>query len=590
MSARMWRREIAVICTWLLPMVFADVLPADEAEPKGRQIIVISDLHMGLGKVQVEGAERWHKKEDFRWPNALSGFLAHIEQEAPAGIDLVIAGDFLELWQPPEGVSCKGPGEGAVPVDPDSTDHASLRNPRDYGCTVGEMEQITTQVVDAHADELGKLGRFATGGNCVHVVAGNHDAALVLPSVWKIVEEKMRRPKGPEPGDGKLGLGEICLRLASDLWVSGDDFSTDTLVAVEHGHMIGKDANSYSNWPKITRKFKTPDDKEETYLERPWGESFVQAIFNQEEETLPLIDNLSPKSAGLLPRFRDRGVHSVKDVAKFLRFNLVGTSRRQVWQLLGPEDAPEEWTDDELKTGRGLGYRLFARSMPPDDPLRAALESESEDTQALRQELGALVPELSDEEVAVLCDLIALDGQADGCRDRTAGAGLYKLFHTRKSILTPHVRALRKGQRDPDAPALRGRKKRLEGFAYGHTHKFEVPWEAETREGKIIRVVNSGAFQRLIDGKQIKAIVRKKNEENPDAKIGVIDLLRDEQWEEFVGACYTFVRITENGRDLDVELRAWLMDEKEEMGREDDPCTAACPKVGAGCRKDGKGR
>jgi len=85
-----------------------------------RQTIVISDLHMGLGR--VPGTQTWEKKEDFRWPNALCRFLGHIRSEArkegAAGIDLVIAGDFLELWQPSPEVKCAGPGEGATAVDP----------------------------------------------------------------------------------------------------------------------------------------------------------------------------------------------------------------------------------------------------------------------------------------------------------------------------------------------------------------------------------------------------------------------------------------------------------------------------------------
>ena len=40
-------------------------------EEPTRNIYIISDLHMGLGKLQDGGSE-WHPTEDFRWPNALN--------------------------------------------------------------------------------------------------------------------------------------------------------------------------------------------------------------------------------------------------------------------------------------------------------------------------------------------------------------------------------------------------------------------------------------------------------------------------------------------------------------------------------------
>jgi hypothetical protein len=63
-----------------------------------RLAIFISDLHMGLGK---DEAGAWFPTEDFRWPAALEGFLDHISSEGRDAVDLVIVGDFLELWQTP---------------------------------------------------------------------------------------------------------------------------------------------------------------------------------------------------------------------------------------------------------------------------------------------------------------------------------------------------------------------------------------------------------------------------------------------------------------------------------------------------------
>ena len=60
-----------------------------------RPIVVISDFHMGLGR-RADGT--WDPKEDFRWTGALRGFLSELSRRNSDRTDLVIAGDFLELW------------------------------------------------------------------------------------------------------------------------------------------------------------------------------------------------------------------------------------------------------------------------------------------------------------------------------------------------------------------------------------------------------------------------------------------------------------------------------------------------------------
>src|SRR5262249_50689760 len=72
------------------------VAPPVSAEP--RMIVFISDLHFGLGR-RSDGS--WSPKEDFRWPGALKGFLDEMGRRGNDRVDLVIVGDFLELWQPP---------------------------------------------------------------------------------------------------------------------------------------------------------------------------------------------------------------------------------------------------------------------------------------------------------------------------------------------------------------------------------------------------------------------------------------------------------------------------------------------------------
>ncbi len=108
----------------------------------------------------------------------MKGFLDFLSQRGNHAVDLVIAGDLFELWQPPQHVKCVG---------------ASA----DLGCTVDEMVAIAEVVARAHAPELGLLAEFAERGeNRVHLIPGNHDAALLLAPVWQKFSVPLRAANG----------------------------------------------------------------------------------------------------------------------------------------------------------------------------------------------------------------------------------------------------------------------------------------------------------------------------------------------------------------------------------------------------------
>src|SRR5690606_4865551 len=121
--------------------------------------------HFGLGRTE-EGA--WHAVEDFRWPRALEGFLEALSHLGNHAVDLVIAGDLVELWQPPARMKCND-------------------EPADLGCTVEQMVAIAAAVAAAHEKELEALRSFsARGENRLHVIPGNHGSTLLLDRVWKV--------------------------------------------------------------------------------------------------------------------------------------------------------------------------------------------------------------------------------------------------------------------------------------------------------------------------------------------------------------------------------------------------------------------
>lgn len=509
------------------------------AAPTERVVVVISDLHMGLGSQNGT----WHGNEDFRWPKALAGFLKKIDAEEPNPIDLVIAGDFLELWEASFGRCTEAPdaaharGEDEAPGP-------------DYGCTVAEMEGVADAVLAGHAEEIGALARFAAGGNCVHVLTGNHDAALLLPSVGQRVEASFQLA---QPGS--------CVRRPGD----GLFVSEDKRLLVEHGHQVPYDPNGYRDWPNITKKFG-----DHWFLEQPWGELFVQRLYTKEEVAYPLIDNLSPHSAGVRYRLADRGVWgSVKDVARFVKFNLLETSLKQKVDLGVPKEGElPKW---DVAEGRRLKRDLFLGGLPDSDPLRAALlrapgePPPDGDWEEVGRELDALAadPErLPDEEVLALCDALALRKAPRICwPPELAVSATASVLASRRHTVQKHV-----GKRREVWTAL-------STWVSGHTHSFEIPWSVEPERDIRVEVSNSGAFQRLVDDDRLRAIAAKEGTDP-------LDLLKEGGY-ALLPACYTAVRIGPNA-PLRARVRAWLMDEAE-GGQFVEPCDPRCARVGHGC-------
>ena len=112
----------------------------------------------------------------------------------------------------------------------------------------------------------------------------------------------------------------------------------------------------------------------EFFVVRPWGEQFVQSIFNAVEEEYSIIDNLSPESAGIRYQIADKGALATsKDAARFLFFNIFETSLKQKAQILGDEcsgEAPCEPTKDQrwdLLEARKLGFKLPLAALEPND-------------------------------------------------------------------------------------------------------------------------------------------------------------------------------------------------------------------------------
>lgn len=486
----------------------AATCPSTTPNAAGRFTVVISDLHLGVGR-DADGA--WDPTEDFRWSNALQRFLDRVSTCAHDDVDLVIDGDFLELWQPPSEIACKGAD-------------------RDTACTLTEVNALVCLVVQQHRADFEALGRFADRGtNRIIVIPGNHDAALMLERPWAAVRDAM------------ASKSRRIERSSSGSWISADG-----RLVVEHGHQIGKDVNRFDSWPSVTRQSGS-----ETYLVRPWGELFVQDLFNEQERTYSIIDNLSPESAGARYRMADRGVwKSATDVARFLQFNLFETSLRQKVAALGKNDDPNAPPNWDVEAARAKGFRLFAQALSPDDPFAIALLDESDPQSAeVRERLDVLAKnaqELPDADVRLLCDQVAIATKGkELCRQTALGALSQALLNSKRAVIAKHL----------DDRIRKEKLNAMRVFVYAHTHQLEEEWVVEPSAGRKVHVYNTGAFQRLVGEQAFLQRAADRHLTPPEA-LRTLTV-------ESLAPCYSAVVVALGPVVPSAKTEMWLMDESD---------------------------
>ena len=344
----------------LPPLALASLLLQSSAEfvqaqpSESRLAVVISDLHLGVGR--NDETKEWHPTEDFRWQAELTAFVRAVDRAGQGAADLVLNGDTFELWQ-------------------SLTDDCQYEDIR-LGCTEVEALARLESVLSAHASELAELGAFArAGSNRLVLVPGDHDAALLFPSVAGRAVAALNAP----------GRVTVATR---GYWLSSDGF-----VYAEHGHQFAADAYRSIGWPE---PFIRQDGR--IHLERTRGEQLVQGFYNEHELRYPVLDNFSEQSAGLnYAVAADPAAFSVDQIVPILRLLLARMSWQQFRQNMDEGDvvAPE-W---DLTAVRKGATNFFVESLVPDDPFRAVAE------RALQEgRLPADLSQFSDQELIAICD------------------------------------------------------------------------------------------------------------------------------------------------------------------------------------------
>jgi hypothetical protein len=125
---------LLIVCAAAFEAVEATLAQAPAQAP--RSIVVVSDMHMGVGRTSSGG---WHPFEDFRWSSEFAAFLKAVDQEGHSAVDLVLNGDTFELLQ--------STVDGCNPPDTDA------------GCREAEALVRVERVLSAHGPEIDALAQ-----------------------------------------------------------------------------------------------------------------------------------------------------------------------------------------------------------------------------------------------------------------------------------------------------------------------------------------------------------------------------------------------------------------------------------------------
>ncbi len=240
----------------------------DDRETRLRRKVVVSDLHFGPGDSRDA---RFRGLEDSFFADDWQRFLAHQHGAGPT--DLVIAGDFLELWQV----------EGALDLLPTRDARLQSGVPAMLAADQEGALAALAPILVAHRAELTALGRFLSqGDHRAIVIPGNHDADLL----WPKVQLALARAISPAEPSRLVFVSTAIYRHGG--------------VHVEHGHRFDGANRSMTELPPFA-----PDARGTCRLLASWGQVFVSRFFNATEQRFPFVDNLYPESATLLWALED---------------------------------------------------------------------------------------------------------------------------------------------------------------------------------------------------------------------------------------------------------------------------------------------
>lgn len=216
--------------------------PPEKAPGRKKIKVVISDLHLGKGRILPDGG--MNAFEEFYFGDKLVEFINYYSSGlfAEAEVELIINGDFLNFLQ----VDYKGHFLTVL--------------------TEGVCLEILMSIVNGHKKVFKAMSEFAAKpGNEITYVVGNHDMAMMWPACREYLNQAIQ----------------------SNIRYKNIVYFFDG-VHIEHGHMH-EAANRMD-----PRRFFLKKDLVEPILNLPFGSHFFVDLVLKIKHKYPFVDKIRP--------------------------------------------------------------------------------------------------------------------------------------------------------------------------------------------------------------------------------------------------------------------------------------------------------
>lgn len=264
---------------------------------EGRQVVLISDLHMAAGT----GADgRYEGTENFFCDGAFSRFIDYLRREiAPGNGLLVINGDvidFLRIIELPESEEDfllwkERLAEIGIEKTVGELRGSISQKERDFGFKTHDFKSAWRlwRAVEGHHEFFAALARWTGDNQKTVLVKGNHDLEWYWPAVRNALRLEMAKMIARTRGEDLRETLEK--RVLPNLDFIDDAVVIDSDLYIEHGHR-------YDRYTFVLGEPTFGDAKEE--LNIPFGSFFNRYLVNGLEAVYPYLDNIRPRE-NLLP-------------------------------------------------------------------------------------------------------------------------------------------------------------------------------------------------------------------------------------------------------------------------------------------------
>ena len=292
----------------------------------GREIFVISDLHMAAG---LNINQNYDGTENFFADRSLFRFLQHIRQRIPAGKKglLIINGDFVDFLRIRN-----------IPVTESELSHwrkvlldigmekslddlrgSISKKERKYGLGTEDYKSVWKLAVCAkgHRIAFEGLAAWLWEGHEIIITKGNHDLEWYWPAVRNYLRLIFSELIAQGSNQDRMEMLEKVV--GQQTHFIDDTLVIDQKIYIEHGHR-------YENFTSVDGP---PVLQNKTQLNLPFGSFFNRYLINRIELAYPYIDDVRPRKNILPVLIRERFPLALKLLFNYIPFTFLVIPKKQ---------------------------------------------------------------------------------------------------------------------------------------------------------------------------------------------------------------------------------------------------------------------